>query len=172
MPGVLESQWIPTDPDLWRVDQYIEFLNARRDLLADAANSFLGSLLDGSASQAEALPRTSMVVDDEADDRGPALDALLSDLAEHAVVAPLRDCQVNDPTTGERLAIAEAYWPDGLQPGRGEPVVLELDPDDSDIERLQAIGFRVFTSLSALREFVAREAAADAGDPTSVDLQA
>ena len=86
------------------------------------------------------------------------------ELAEHAVVTPLRDWQVDDPNTGARLAVAEAYWPEGLQPGRGEPVVLELDPDDSDIERMQAIGYRVFTSLGALREFVLREAALDAGE--------
>lgn len=167
MPGVLESQWIPTDPDLWQIDRYVDFLNARRVLLADAANGFLESLLDGSAARTEALPRTALAVDAEADDRGAALDALMIELAEHAVVPPLRDWQVDDPDTGVRLAVAEAYWPDGLQPGRGEPVVLELDPDDSDIERMQAIGYRVFTSLDALRGFVVREAAVDAGEPVS-----
>ena len=169
MPGVLESQWIPTDPALWQIDRYIDFLNARRVLLADAANGFLSSLLDGSAAQAESLPRTPAVQDEEADDRAAAVDALLVELAEHAVVPPLRDWQVDDPRTGSRLAVAEAYWPAGLQPGRGEPVVLELDPDDSDIERMQAIGYRVFTSLQALREFVEREAAVDAGDLTEDD---
>ena len=33
------------DPDLWRVDNYLEFLDARRELLANAANQFLGSLV-------------------------------------------------------------------------------------------------------------------------------
>ncbi len=44
-PGVLESQWIPQNRRLWKADRYHDFLAARRDLLADAANGFLGSLL-------------------------------------------------------------------------------------------------------------------------------
>lgn len=162
-PGVLESQWIPADPDLWEVDRYLDFLNARRDLLAAAANGFLKSLLDGTAANAEALPRSGGALDSDTDPRAAEITAVLNELAEHAVVAPLRDWQVDDPQTGARLAIAEAYWPDGLQPGRGEPVVLELDPDDSDIERMQAMGYRVFTSLDSLRKYVEREAAEDAG---------
>jgi hypothetical protein len=43
-PGVLASQWIPDDPALWRIDRYPDFLSARRELLAKAANSFLGEL--------------------------------------------------------------------------------------------------------------------------------
>jgi hypothetical protein len=37
-PGALQSQWIPTDRALWRIDRYADFLAARRDLLAQAAN--------------------------------------------------------------------------------------------------------------------------------------
>jgi len=44
-PGVLASQWIPMDPELWKLDNYLDFLKARRKLLADAANSFLRELL-------------------------------------------------------------------------------------------------------------------------------
>ncbi len=84
-------------------------------------------------------------------------------------LARFQHWQVDDPQTGSRLAVAEAFWPDGLQPGRGEPVVLELDPDDSDIERMQAIGYRVFTSISSLREHVDREAALDAGESRVLD---
>ncbi len=163
LPGVLESQWIPTDSQLWQVDRYVDFLNARRALLAAAANGFLDSLLDGRAASAEPLPRLGGALDSDVDPRSSDTDVLLADLAELAVVAPLRDWQVDDPETGARLAVAEAFWPDGLQPGRGGPVVLELDPDDSDVERMQAIGYRVFTSHKALHDYVAREAVIDAG---------
>ncbi len=44
-PGVLASQWIPQDRSLWHPDRYQGFLEARRDLLAEAANNFLGGLL-------------------------------------------------------------------------------------------------------------------------------
>lgn len=166
MPGVLESQWIPLDSELWAIDRYPDFLEVRRQLLATAANGFLASLLDGSAAGADSLPRSGVAEQLDDDPRTSQVAELLGELADHAVVAPLRDVQVSDPETGARLAVAEAFWPDGLQPGRGEPVVLELDPDDGDIERLQAIGYRVFTTLDSLRSFVMREAAEDSGELT------
>jgi hypothetical protein len=42
---VLESQCIPTDPELWQVDQAHKFWQARKELLADAFNDFLRSAL-------------------------------------------------------------------------------------------------------------------------------
>ncbi len=42
---VLESQCIPTDQQLWSVDSAEEFWKARRQLLADAFNSYLRSVL-------------------------------------------------------------------------------------------------------------------------------
>src|SRR6266508_6566513 len=38
-PGALASQWIPRDPDLWKPARSLDFLAARRQLLADAANA-------------------------------------------------------------------------------------------------------------------------------------
>ena len=37
----------PQDPALWRIDRYPDFLAARRELLAEAANSFLDQLRSG-----------------------------------------------------------------------------------------------------------------------------
>ena len=37
-PGALASQWIPEDRHLWKIDNYFEFLDARRVLLAKEAN--------------------------------------------------------------------------------------------------------------------------------------
>ena len=61
------------------------------------------------------------------------------------------DCEVADPATGEVLAIAEACWPEGLQPGQGDPVILELDPAEADLGRLKELGYEVFTSVESLR---------------------
>ena len=44
-PGVLESQWIPKDPNLWTVESYLHFLERRSELLAEAANEFLQNLI-------------------------------------------------------------------------------------------------------------------------------
>ncbi len=44
-PGALDRQFIPRDPELWKIKHYEEFLDARRKLIARKLNDFLGSLL-------------------------------------------------------------------------------------------------------------------------------
>lgn len=43
-PGALQQQLIPTDNNLWTVENYDEFLAQRRKLIADAVNIFLNDL--------------------------------------------------------------------------------------------------------------------------------
>ena len=61
------------------------------------------------------------------------------------------------------VAVAEAFWPEGLQPGLGDPVVLELDAAEADMARLAELGYQVFTSVDALRGFVSRRNEESAG---------
>ena len=58
-PSALESQWIPTNPDLWKLENYPEFLAARRKLLADETNRRMEELLHGDVRW---LGGTSMVI--------------------------------------------------------------------------------------------------------------
>ena len=44
-PGALDKQFIPKDPELWKVKRYEDFLEARRELIARKLNDFLHSLL-------------------------------------------------------------------------------------------------------------------------------
>ena len=46
-PGAIASHWIPMDPELWKIENYLEFLAERRKLLAQAANDFLDKLCAG-----------------------------------------------------------------------------------------------------------------------------
>lgn len=158
-PGVLASQWIPGDPALWRIDRYLDFLAARRELLAGAANAFLGALRTGTASGAnEVLERQKVLVEtiDDQDARNEEIAALIAELTELGCAEPAVDCEISDPGTGKVLAIAEACWPEGLQPGQGNPVVLELDPEESDLARLEELGYEVFTSTDSLRGYARR----------------
>ena len=170
-PGVLASQWIPDDPALWRIDRYPDFLAARRELLAGAANAFLGALRTGTAPGAnELLERQKVVVEtiDDQDARNEEVAALIVELTELGCAEPAVDCEISDPGTGKALAIAEACWPEGLQPGQGNPVVLELDPGESDLARLEELGYEVFTSTDSLRGYVRRrnqEAAGPVEEP-------
>ena len=62
------------------------------------------------------------------------------------------------------LAVAQAFWADGLQAGQGAPVVLELDPDEADLPRFAELGYEVFVSVDALRGFVQRRGEMASGD--------
>ena len=44
---LLKRHAIPTQPDLWKVENYREFLAARRQLLAEAVNQHLDSVISG-----------------------------------------------------------------------------------------------------------------------------
>jgi len=164
-PGALESQWIPQDPSLWRIDRYLDFLEARRDLLADASNSFLTGLLKGeSVPEAEALlsPAPGSVIPapvDLQDDRALEIGELLSWMLEQGYAEPELGVEVRDPDSAKLLTVAEAFWPNGLQEGLGRPVVLELDPDEADEDGLAAIEYLVFTTTQGLRDYVERQAA-------------
>lgn len=43
-PGALEKSLVPQDPDLWRVENYEDFLRERRRLIAQAVNRFMKRL--------------------------------------------------------------------------------------------------------------------------------
>lgn len=164
-PGTLAAQWIPQDPALWRVDRYPDFLAARRELLAAAANSFLGQLRSGDIpGPGRPLARLTIVAEETEGDDAPGnqVRALVAELAELGCADPAIDCEVSDPATGEVLAVAEACWPEGLQPGLGDPVILELDPAAADLPRLRELGYEVFTSARSLREHVRRQYRAEA----------
>jgi len=44
-PGALVKQFIPMNPDLWRVDRYRDFLQVRRELIACKINEYMDALI-------------------------------------------------------------------------------------------------------------------------------
>src|SRR5690554_5380027 len=46
-PGALASQWIPEDPELWKIERFGDFLEARKTLLATELNRRMEELLHG-----------------------------------------------------------------------------------------------------------------------------
>ena len=157
-PGTLESQWIPMDPELWHPNRYRDFLTARRQLLASAAQDFMEGLLEGvrvddASIEQPREPVQVIEVQDEEDPRAAQIAAVIQELVGQGAVTPAVDTEISDPNNGSILAVAEAYWPNGFQPGLGEPIVLELDPEEADLSRLEALGYKVFTAIDALRSF-------------------
>jgi hypothetical protein len=162
-PGAVESHWIPMDRTLWKVEKYSDFLAARRQLLADAANRFLDSLLAGAVPEAEiapSLPEAALravpgAVEGQEEERA------LQECNEWVVQQGLPEgeymYELANSETGEPLAIFDLAWPAGLQVEYSQPVALLLDEPEETQEIANRHGYRYFTDVQAFREYVERE---------------
>lgn len=166
-PGVLESHWIPMDEDLWRVERYREFLAARRQLLAEAANSFLqdlaGGLVTAEEFETSIFDREAAYVPGGVED-----DAELNELVEcneWVVSQGLPEgellFELVDEETGAVLANLDLAWPEGLQPQLSQPVTLLLNEESATEEAANKAGYRFFTDFASFKRYVNREILAE-----------
>lgn len=162
-PGALASQWIPQDPELWRIDRYRDFLQARKELLSAEANRFFDELLHGDHYW---LTDPNHEVTVNAPDAGSnitditeesALEQLNQWLNERGLAWGQMNHEHADVQTGDPLVVLDMAWPDGLQEGLSQPVALLMDYDSETLVRANEAGYRCFTSPEALRHYVANE---------------
>lgn len=152
-PGALASQWIPTDPALWKIENYLGFLQARRQLLADATNTVLGTLRSAGDSQAE--PERDLVRVSVESDASPELDALDAWLEEQQLLPGVRDFMVTDPVSGEDVAPVDAAWPNGIAGGYTQPLAILLEPDRDERRALEASGYVILDDAESLKGWLA-----------------
>lgn len=161
--GAIESHWIPMDPELWKIENYLDFLAARRELLASAANGFLESLFTGAVSE---TPITIPVMERPAGSVPGSIatgeeERIIQDcrkwVSGHGLPDGDLSYQLTDPETNELLAVFDLAWPDGLQEGYSQPVALLIDEDEETEKAANRAGFRYFTALEDFREYVSRE---------------
>ena len=151
------------DRRLWQVENYREFLDTRRALLAQAANDFLEGLLAGAVPEPAAVP--SIVDRDVAAVPGGVAaaeeDDLLVAVNEWVVEQGLPEgeflYELTDPQSGEALAVFDLAWPDGLQAGLSEPVALLIDEPAEIHDAANSAGFRFFTDGETFRAYVRQE---------------
>ena len=168
-PDALESQWIPTNPQLWEVENYYRFLEERRRLLADAANEMLATLRAGVMPPADAPPSAMRqhsgvdavgqnVIDPE--DEAAILAAANRLALEHGLPAGEMAYDIIDEDTSELITL-DLAWPDGLQVGYSQPIALLIGEEDAVLRAVSDEGFRVFTDLTAFRQYVERSIIAE-----------
>lgn len=158
-PGALRSQWVPDDPKLWRIEKFQDFLEARKELLAEAANSCLKSLLREEASMLDAARPARMTGSEllggiASEDEALALDELNEWVEQQGYAKGEIAWDFVDPETGAQKAIFDLVWPDGLQAELSEPVAVLLDEGPQLISLASAAGFRCFTSIKAAKKYV------------------
>jgi hypothetical protein len=153
-PGALESQWIPMGKDLWKVENYPRFLEARRQLLADAANRFLNELINPSSQEendySEELTLETIAVSDHTQE--PELKELIGWIRQHQLPLPELHTEVVHPETGRPLTVVDAVWAKGIQEGLSQPAVFLLEEDKEQVLLLQKAGFEVYTSMEELKQ--------------------
>ncbi|MFQ5745210.1 MAG: hypothetical protein ACE5HV_16760, partial [Acidobacteriota bacterium] len=162
-PGAVESHWIPMDRELWKVENYLEFLQARRELLAEAANKFLETLVAGDIPESEVteglLVRGGMLVPGGVGSQEE--EALIRKCNDWVIEQGLPSgeymYELADGVTGEPLAILDLAWPNGLQEGLSAPAALLIDESRDTIEAANRSGYRYFTDPDAFRRYVQRE---------------
>ncbi|MDE2731619.1 MAG: DUF262 domain-containing protein [Bacteroidota bacterium] len=165
-PGALESQWIPMDEELWKIENYERFLVARRRLLAEETNRQLEELRRGKAYQpvlhkiaassfspAEAPVKqvSGGVADDEEQEQ---IDDLRDWMDSHGLSRGQLSYELADSATGDQLAVLDLAWPSGIQPGLTEPVAVLLDEPMEVHAIANRAGFRFFTAAEKFKDYV------------------
>lgn len=161
-PNAVESHWIPMDRELWKAENYAAFLEARRSLLAQAANDFLDSLFAGAVADIEV---TASVLDERPLIPGGTVseeeERLIWECNEWVTQLGLPQgellYELSDASTGQAIAILDLAWPAGLQEGFSQPVALLLGEDSATEELVNRAGFRFFTTLEPFRAYVERD---------------
>lgn len=167
-PGAIESHWIPMDRDLWRVENYQDFLAERRQLLADAANEFLDSLLAGDAAEqeiAEPIMEREQAAITAGGISSSEEEELLLECNEWVVNQGLPEgeflYELIDEKTGEVSAVIDLAWANGLQEGLSQPVALLIDESKETEEIVNRAGFLFFTDFEDFKQYVKSEILAE-----------
>ncbi len=161
-PGALASQWIPMDRELWKVENYPDFLSARQVLLAEAANTQLNSLYQlpdelrsahfgakTTEPESSTIPEVIGGITSETEEQ------LLEDLNEwmvaHKLPQAIIEYELIDKETGDVVANLDMAWPEGIQSGYSEPLALLIDEGAEVLQAANRNGFKYFTDVEELK---------------------
>ncbi|MCZ0940259.1 MAG: DUF262 domain-containing protein [Caldilineaceae bacterium] len=159
-PGVLASQWVPTDPELWKIENYLDFLAERRQLLATETNRRMEILLHGDTSWFDSAAilepvQKSVPGGITSEDEEAQLEALNKWLEQQDLPRGQMSFDYTDDKSGEQLAVFDLAWPDGIQAGLSDPVAVLLDEGTETLAVAARAGYRCFTRTQDFQTYVA-----------------
>lgn len=151
-PGALESNWIPIDPELWKVENYELFLQRRRELLAKSANNFLQSLYDGDVPSAIIETFTDRLAPNVLDeDEENQIAEIAHWMEENGLNSGERNYVIYD--NGEEV-ILDIAWPDGVQTGLSKPLALLLNESEDVYSAANRCGYTYLTDIQDFKDYV------------------
>lgn len=158
-PGALASQWIPMDPDLWKMGNFRHFLEARKVLLAAEVNRLMEELLHGDTKwltgPTAPLPVTVAVSGGITSEEEEHQIAVLNDWVEdQGLPRGQVSFDFSDPNTGKQKAVFDLAWPQGLQEELSQPVAVLLNEDVQTIAIASQAGYQCFTAIADFHKYV------------------
>jgi hypothetical protein len=161
-PGALASQWIPSDPELWKIENFPKFLEARKVLLAAEVNRRMEALLHGDvhflAGPTTPSPSAPTVLGGiTSEEEGELLEGLNDWVEEQNLPRGIMSYDFADEVTGEQRAVFDLAWPNGVQEELSQPVVVLLDEGREVIAIASQAGYRCFVSVSDFKVYVQHE---------------
>jgi hypothetical protein len=167
-PGGLASQWIPTDTKLWKIENYREFLEERRKLLADEANRCMKDLLHGDLRWLEGAAKPAqepaiVVGPITTETEEEELEALNDWVQAQGLPRGVLPFDFADPVSGEQQAVFDLAWPDGIQEELSQPVAVLLNEGEETVSIASRAGFRCFTTPHDFKEYIEKEILAGEG---------
>jgi hypothetical protein len=168
-PGGLASQWIPADPKLWKLENYSEFLDERRKLLAAETNRRMEDLLHGDvrwvawAAKPEPAPvvLTGGITSEAQEEE---LDVLNDWVEAQGLPRGVLAFDFADEVSGEQKAVFDLAWPDGIQAELSQPVAVLLNGNAETLVLASRAGFRCFTAAQDFRDYVEKDILAGEGE--------
>lgn len=163
-PGALASQWIPEDPLLWKIENFRDFLAARKVLLANELNARLEGLLHGDTRWLHGTPAPipaaapPVVLGGIADqDEEQEIIDLNRWMTDRALTPGRVSFDYADPQTGLSLAVFDLVWPAGVQENLSEPVALLLNEPAETLALANKAGLRCFTQVDEFQRYITDE---------------
>lgn len=163
-PGALASQWIPTDPSLWKIENFQAFLQARRELLAAETNKRLSELLhgdlrwmEGAVKAVETTPEGTLTAETLGGAEEQELEAVNDWVEEKGLPRGVLAFDFADETSGEQQAVFDLAWPNGIQEKLSQPVAVLLNESKETMALASRAGFRCFTKTQDLKDYVQKE---------------
>jgi hypothetical protein len=161
-PGALASQWIPDDPKLWKIENFSQFLDARKVLLAEEINKRMEELLHGDISWLQGAAKITPAeptdfggISTEEDEQN--LEALNEWMQQVSLPRGILAYDFADPATGEQKAVFDLAWPTGIQAELSQPVAVLLNGGTATISFASQAGFRCFKSTTEFKKYVETE---------------
>lgn len=158
-PGTVATHWIPMNRKLWQIENYREFLNERRELLAKAANNFLDSLLSGNIPEPKLIsPEAQESMTFPVEIPLSKEEQILQDFNEWLREQGLPAGEImHELVTDSGSAVLDLAWPNGLQEGKSQAVALIIDKDALSCSLANYVGYRYFTTIENFRSYVTHE---------------